>query len=115
MLALALVFLCGAVSGMVAARFVLPQVIAAKAASAWKDGGKEMAIDRFKKELDLTPQQAEEIETVLDDYVMYYQMLQSQMDEVRATGKNRILQVLSPQQRVKFDRMLSELQAKQLK
>jgi Spy/CpxP family protein refolding chaperone len=65
--------------------------------------------------LKLTPQQAEEIGTILDDFMMYYQTLQAQMDEVRASGKDRILKILTPEQREKFGRMLSELQARQIR
>ncbi len=80
----------------------------------WQEGGREISLQRFKKELDLTPQQATEIETVLDDFVMYYQTLQAQMDDVRATGKNRILKLLREDQKQKFVRMLNDLQAKQI-
>ena len=42
--------------------------------------------------------------------MMYYQTLQAQMDEVRASGKERIVRVLNPEQREKFGRMISDLQ-----
>jgi Spy/CpxP family protein refolding chaperone len=47
--------------------------------------------------------------------MMYYQTLQAQIDDVRASGKERIVKILSPEQREKFNRMLSELQARQLR
>jgi hypothetical protein len=47
---------------------------------------------------------------ILDDFVMYMQMLQAQMDEVRANGKERILRVLDEKQRDKFEKMLGGLQ-----
>ncbi len=108
------VFLSGAVAGAVSARFGMSPE-RHKVGPFWKDGGREISLQRFKKELDLTPQQAGEIEIVLDDFVMYYQTLQAQMDDVRATGKNRILKLLREEQKQKFDRMLSDLQAKQLR
>ena len=116
-LTLSLIFLCGAIAGAVAnGRFSHHGLnFSSKSNLSWREGGKEIALQRFKKELDLTSTQAEQVETILDDFMMYYQMLQSQMDEVRASGKVRILRVLNEEQRRKFEKMLSEMQAKQLK
>jgi hypothetical protein len=50
------------------------------------------------------------METVLDDFVMYVQMLQAQMDDVRANGKARIMRVLDERQKKKFEKMLVGLQ-----
>jgi len=108
------VFLSGAVAGAVGVKFGM-SLERHKPGPFWKEGGREISLQRFKKELDLTPQQAAEIERVLDDFVMYYQTLQAQMDDVRATGKNRILKLLREDQQQKFVRMLSDLQAKQLR
>lgn len=82
---------------------------------SWKEGGKEITLERFKRELKLTPEQTSQLEAILDDFFTYYHTLQAQLDEVRATGKDRILRVLNPEQRQKFERMMSELQSKQLR
>jgi len=37
------------------------------------------------------------------------------MDEVRANGKSRILRVLTPEQRKQFEKMLDDLQSKQIR
>ncbi len=114
-LLLSLVFLCGAVSGALFFRIAYGAPPSAKVGSYWKEGGREISLQRFKKELNLSPQQAAEIESVLDDFVMYYQMLQTQMDDVRGNGKSRIVQALTPEQRQKFERMLDEMQSKSLR
>ncbi len=114
-LLLSLVFLCGAVSGALVFRLAFGAPSQAKVGSYWKDGGREISLQRFKKELNLNAAQADEIESVLDDFVMYYQMLQSQMEEVRGNGKSRIVQTLNPEQRQKFERMLDEMQSKSLR
>ena len=106
------VFLSGAVAGALVARISMSPE---RHIPFWNEGGREISLQRFKKELDLTPQQAGEIEIVLDDFVMYYQTLQAQMDDVRATGKNRILKLLREDQKQKFVRMLNDLQAKQIR
>jgi hypothetical protein len=46
--------------------------------------------------------------------MMYYQTLQGQMDEVRASGKDRIMRVLNDEQKKKFERMIADLQSKQI-
>jgi hypothetical protein len=112
---LLLVFLCGATVGGLAMRAGLHDVIH-RAGSDWKETtGKQAVLERFKKELNLSPSQAQQMETVLDDFMTYYQTLQSQMDEVRASGKDRIMRILSDDQKRKFDRMIGELQTRQLR
>lgn len=122
-LLLLLVFLCGAMAGAVGARTWYRGLAAAAAAAAsrggsavsktWKEGGREISVERFRKELNLSESQTTEVAEVLDDFMKYYQTLQAQMDDVRANGKDRIVGILSPEQREKFSRMMSELQARQ--
>jgi hypothetical protein len=108
------VFLCGAVGGAVTMRFGFsPERHVGDA--YWKEGAREISLQKFKKELDLTPEQAKEMETVLDDFMMYYQSLQAQMDDVRAIGKSRILKILREDQKTKFEKMIGEIQHKQLR
>jgi len=109
-----LVFLSGAAAGALGMRYGLHSLIQ-KPGPYWKEGGKEVSLQRFRRELDLTAEQAEQMETVLDDFVLYYQTLQTQMDEVRASGKERILRILNPDQRKRFEKMMSDLQARRLR
>jgi len=67
---------------------------------------------RFKKELDLNPQQEAEIDQILADYMQYVQLLEEQMNDVRATGKKRIQKVLREDQQAKFEHLMAELRAK---
>jgi hypothetical protein len=107
------VFLSGALFGALAMRFTTSPHRHSSAAY-WKEGGRKISIEKFKTELNLTPEQAKEIETVLDDFVMYTQTLQAQMDDVAATGKQRIVRILREDQRQKFEKMVGEMQSKQL-
>jgi uncharacterized membrane protein len=110
LLTLTLVFCCGALAGAVIYKLVSQPVVSAKQAGAtWKDSTKDQTLARLKRELQLTPEQAAEIETALDDFSLYYQMLHTQMEEVMATSKSRIDQLLNEQQRKKFSRIMSEL------
>lgn len=109
-----LVFLCGAITGALVVRFGFNSSVQRNVGPYWREGGREVSLQLWKKELDLSPAQAAEIETILDDFVMYYDTLQAQMDEVRASGKAKIKQILNDNQRQKFDKMLVELQNKQI-
>lgn len=106
---LLLVFISGAAAGALTMQLGLHEKLH-RAAPAWREGKKEIFLQEFKTELGLTAQQAREMATVLDDYSMYYQALQGQLEEVRATGKNRIFQILNEDQRKKFEKMLANLQ-----
>ena len=96
------VFLSGALFGALAMRYTASPPERPRGGAYWREGGREVSLQKFKSELDLTPDQAKEIETVLDDFVMFTQTLQAQMDDVRATGKQRILRILREDQRKKF-------------
>ena len=112
---LGVVFLAGGVGGALVSRLSLPASAAKAPGLYWKEGGKDVSLAKLRKELELTPGQADELEGVLDDFVMYYQMLQTQMDEVRSNGKARIMQVLKPDQQKRFEHMMSDLQSKQIR
>ena len=109
LMTVALIFLSGALTGAVAMRFGGYR-IAQSQSPFWQEGGKQVSRQRLTSELDLTPKQQEEMETVLDDFVMYVQMTQAQMDDVRANGKARIMRVLNDSQKKKFEKMLGDLQ-----
>ena len=114
LLTLALVFLSGSLAGVLVGCF---SNLIQKPSSMrfWREGGKELSLQKLKKELDLTPQQAGEMEVILDDFVQYYDALQSQMDGVRRNCKDRVVAMLTPDQQQKFEKLLGGLQPKQLK
>lgn len=111
LLTLGLIFVCGALTGALIMTLGARRPVRASSLY-WQEGGKDISIQRFQKELNLTPQQTQELEAVLDDFVMYIQMLQAQMDEVRANGKERIVRILNEEQKQKFEKMLLDVQAK---
>lgn len=109
---LVLVFLAGAISGALTMRYTPTARAAVRSGPSLKLGNKEIFLQRFKKELNLTPEQTKDVAAALEDFNMYYQTLQDQLDDVRSTGKSRILQILDAGQRVKFEKILSESQSK---
>ncbi|MFN0105589.1 MAG: hypothetical protein ACKV2U_26315 [Bryobacteraceae bacterium] len=78
-------------------------------AAQWKDCANRKTLAHLKRELQLSPEQAAEIETALDDFSLYYQMPHSRMGEVMAPGKSRIDQMLNEERRKKFSRIMKEL------
>jgi DNA-directed RNA polymerase sigma subunit (sigma70/sigma32) len=96
---LVLVFLCGAVVGALA--FNLGAHKRLHREPFWSTAGKEAAMQHVKRELDLTPGQAEQMESILDDFAKYY-------TTVLSDGKSRIMQILNDDQKKKFEQMVSE-------
>ncbi len=76
---------------------------------------KKDTLARFQRELDLSPQQVEKIEIVLDDFMKYVHDLQIQMDETRSHGKDQIVKILNDEQKKKFEKLLADTQGKPLR
>lgn len=100
-LSLALVFLCGAVLGAVTMDLVVHNRQRTPAFDTAP--GKAAYFERLRRELDLTPAQAEQMESILNDLWHDYR-------SVLNDSKFRVEQVLTPDQRQKFERILQETQ-----
>ena len=98
---LALVFLCGAAAGAVAMNLGVHNRLHQPGFDT--AAGKTIYFERLQKELDLTPAQSEQIESVLNDFWMYYRT-------VLSDSKQRVEALLTEPQRQKFERMLQERQ-----
>jgi hypothetical protein len=105
---LMLVFLAGAATGAISMRFGVHNHFH-EAASPTGPPTRDDVLNRFKTQLNLDSGQTEKLALVLDDYRQYYQSLQEQLDDLRSTGKTRIMQILNPDQRIKFQKMMSDL------
>jgi hypothetical protein len=78
----------------------------------WKDDSAQLfSYDTLKTELNLTSEQSDRLKTILDDFVKYHEDLEAQIEDMRATGKNRIKQMLTPEQRQKFEQLCNKLPA----
>jgi hypothetical protein len=60
-----------------------------------------MSVTEWKQELNLSDQQTVQLTSILDDFSHYY-------DNVLADGNSRIMQILNPEQRRKYEQMLRE-------
>jgi hypothetical protein len=65
--------------------------------------GRTLSFERLQRELNLTPAQSEQIQSILNDFWQYYR-------SVLGDSKSKVEQVLTEPQRVKFERMLLEPQ-----
>jgi len=100
-LPIALVFLAGVLAGAVGMSIGGHGWLHRPGAAFWTEGGKEVSLQRWKKELDLTPEQSLEMTVILDDFGLYYR-------NVLSDGKARILRILNEDQKRKFDKLLAE-------
>jgi len=100
---LALVYLCGAVAGALAMNLGVHTRFHQPAFDT--PAGKALYFERLQKELDLTPAQADQMRSILNDFWDYYRT-------VLSDSKVRVEQVLNPEQRRKFERILQEAQQK---
>ncbi len=91
-----LVFLCGAVLGAVIMSFSGHAKLHGRPPVA---SGLSMSVTEWKSELNLTDQQTVQLTSILDDFSHYY-------DNVLADGNTRIMQILNPEQRKRFEQML---------
>jgi Spy/CpxP family protein refolding chaperone len=98
---LALVFLCGVSAGALAMNLGVHKVMHQPAFDTPE--GKVRFFERMQKQLDLTPAQSEQMQSVLNDFWQYYR-------SVLSDSKSRVEQILTPAQREKFERMLQESQ-----
>jgi Spy/CpxP family protein refolding chaperone len=107
---LLLIFLCGALAGAITMRSGLHDKLHRGSATAyWRDSKGEFSYEKLQKELNLTPEQSERLKTILDDFVKYHADLEAQIEDVRATGRNRIKQMLTPEQQQRFEQLSQQL------
>lgn len=96
-LTLALVFLAGGVVGAVTMDIGIHNRQKPLAFDTVQ--GKALYFDHMQKELDLTPVQAEQMQSVLNDFWQLYRT-------VLTDGKQRVEQLLNDEQKKKFERLL---------
>ena len=96
---LALVFLCGAVAGALVMDFGVHNRQRTPAFETAQ--GQTLYFERLKTELGLDATQAAQVQSILHDFWQYYRAVLSE-------GRTRIEQVLTPEQRSKFERLLAE-------
>ena len=67
----------------------------------WDNSSKAEYLKMVTRELDLSPTQRAQMESILDDFAKYYQT-------VLSDGKARIFNILNDEQKAKFEKLLRE-------
>ncbi len=107
---LALVFCAGVATGALWMQFGLHDKLHKTVSAASSSPiDRDTLLRRFNAELQLSPDQSQKISGVLEDYTQYYQSLQDQLDDMRATGKTQILGILTQEQQSRFEKLMDEL------
>jgi hypothetical protein len=102
-----LIFLCGVVSGALATNIWTGKVRQTQVAQADSRGPfsrTQRLVDRFTSELNLTPEQANQLAGILDEMRLRYQIKE---DSTRAEGRDRIRQILTNEQREKYEAVIA--------
>ena len=96
-----LVFMAGALAGALAMNLGAHKYMHRSSAPLYTECGKEVWLQRWKRDLKLTPEQSQQLNLILDDFGLYYR-------NVLSDGKARILRILNEDQKRKFDKLLAE-------
>ena len=102
---LALVFAAGALSGVVAYRLGRMVLRPAPPGVSQRSLRDKDTLGLLTRELHLSTAQTAQVAAIIEDYKRYYGNIQDQTEEIRATGKSKILQVLDADQRSKFEKL----------
>ncbi len=95
---LLLVFLCGSVLGALVMSYWGHNILHGERPGV---NGLTMSTSEWKTKLDLSDDQTRQLTSVLDDFARYY-------DNLLADGNSRILQILNPEQKVKYEQMIRD-------
>src|SRR5581483_729159 len=96
---LVLVFLCGAGVGALAMTYGVHRALHQPDFDT--PAGKIRFFERMQKELNLTATQSEQMQSILNDFWQYYR-------SVLSDSKSRVEQILTEEQRRKFERLLQD-------
>jgi hypothetical protein len=107
-----LIFVSGMVTGAFSWNFAQKRWFPPKA-PVLTSQGKAAALKHFNQELDLTEQQAQAIESILDQFIMEQAELMSRYQTSRVSSHDRLYQVLNEEQRKRLRKILDELSNQQ--
>ena len=103
-----LIFLCGVVAGALSMKLWSGegrQTQVAQADTIPTISRTQRLLERFTRELKLTPEQVHQLTVILDETRLRYQIKE---DSTRAEGRNRIRQILTDEQRAKYEAIIAD-------
>lgn len=102
----ALIFLCGIATGAAVTRSYLHSRMQPPDNTASMQAARRYGVQRLKTELNLSAAQEQTIMQVLDDYGKYYQNIEDEREDVAEHGRQRINDVLKPDQQKRFNQLV---------
>lgn len=110
---LILVLVLGIALGAVGTRLIGARAFADRANPRGIGADRQHAVSRLTEELSLTPDQEKRVSEILSDMQTKYnnirQQANPQYEQVRNEGHDQIRQILTPEQRAKFEVFLKRL------
>ncbi len=103
---LTIVFVCGVACGAAATRTFLHHHMQPASNLHNIERARELGWQKLKDELQLTPVQVQIVTKELDDYAKYYQNIEDQREDVAQMGTQHILNILTPDQKQRFYKLL---------
>jgi Spy/CpxP family protein refolding chaperone len=104
-------FILGIALGSVGTYLVTMRVQAARPAGAGERAPSHMAM--FTRDLNLTPEQQTQVQAIMNEtrshYAELHQKLDPEYEQVRQQSREHIRQVLTPEQRPKFEELLRQM------
>ena len=104
-------FILGIALGSVGTYLVTMRVQAARPAGSGTNASSHMAM--FTRNLNLTPDQQTQVQAILSDtrahYAELHQKLDPEYEQVRHESREHIRQILTPEQRPKFEELLRQM------
>jgi Spy/CpxP family protein refolding chaperone len=111
---LVLIFLCGVLSGAVGIRWAQRiSVSADSSASARTQPPRKGAVVWFTQQLDLKPQQVEQLTKILEETRAAFKEHEMEIESIRQDGNARIRSILTDGQKPKFDQLQAQRAAKE--
>lgn len=106
---LAVIFLCGAAFGSAITRSYLHSHMFHQRSDRAIEMARQVGLQRLKSVLNLSPSQERTVTDVLDDYGKYYQNIEDEREDVAELGKQKILAVLTPDQKKRFKQIFENV------
>ena len=108
----AFIFVCGMVTGAFTWHVTQRRWFPPKA-PVLNAEDKAAALEHFHRELELSEQQAQAIESILDEFIMEQADIMARYRTSRTSGHDRLYQVLNEVQRKRLKKVLDELNTQQ--
>ena len=105
---LAVIFFCGSVVGATLMWNYLHRWLVPPTGQEIVLRGQRVDFNTLKQNLNLTSAQEQTVVQVLDDFAKYYQNIEEQREDIAESGRRRILDVLTPEQKERFHRLFKE-------